>query len=393
MKPAKTINPQDWMTAPETVAVMAALGDGNALFVGGCVRNTLLGEAVEDIDIATTLTPDEVTTALKGAGLKAVPTGIEHGTITAVSGGKPYEITTLRKDVKTDGRHATVAFSKDWAEDAARRDFTMNTLLADPRGNIFDPLGQGLTDLESRKVVFVGDPSKRIEEDTLRILRYFRFHALYADGNPAPEALAACKAASDKIPSLSKERITQEFFKILSTKRCVSILNIMFENNILYEFSVPEYDPDLLKHLCGFQDRYGLAFIASRLWVLAGFSREALQKFETLLLIPKVFKKDIEAIAGVLALPDLAEDHAVKVAIYRYGRVPTAQALMIELANDRVINGYAPTAINIIQNWDVPDFPVSGEDLIKKGVPQGPELGRELERLEDEWIANGFKPG
>lgn len=379
------------MITDEAKAVMAALGEGNALFVGGCVRNALLGETVDDIDIATKLTPEKVVKALKAADIKAIPTGMEHGTITAVINKQPFEITTLRKDVDTDGRHATVAFSTDWAEDAARRDFTMNTLLMDTDGNVFDPLGRGLDDLRARKVLFVGDPSKRIAEDYLRILRYFRFHARYAKGDPDAKALAACKAAADKIESLSKERITQEFFKILSSKHPVSILEIMFQNNVLKRFSKDRYNPELLKHLCEFQDRYGLAFVAARLWVLAGFSVENLKSFEELLLIPKVFKKDIEAIAGVLALPDLSDDHAVKVAVYKYGRVPTAQSLMIELANDRVMNGYAPKALEIIQKWDVPDFPVSGDELMKKGVPQGPELGQELERLESEWIARGFK--
>lgn len=391
MKPASKLDIQDWMTSKEASAVMEALGDGNALFVGGCVRNALLGKTVDDIDIATTLTPDEVTKRLEKAGIKAVPTGIEHGTVTAVMDGKPFEITTLRKDVETDGRHAVVAFSTDWAEDAARRDFTINTLLADQKGNIFDPLGQGLDDLRARNVVFVGDPAQRIAEDHLRILRYFRFHALYASGDPDKDALQACKDAGDKIPSLSKERITQEFFKILSVDDPVSVLKIMFDHNILKQFSKPEYDAELLGHVCDFQNRYGLAFVSARLWVLAGFKEANLQSFEELLLIPKVFKKDIEAIAAVLALPDLSEDHAVKVAVYKFGRVGAAQALMIELAQDRVMNGYAPKALEIIQKWDIPNFPVSGEDLIKKGVPQGPELGRELERLEEEWIERGFK--
>ena len=390
MKPVSKLDIQDWMISKEAGAVMEALGAGNALFVGGCVRNALLGKAVDDIDIATKLTPDEVVRRLEKDGIKTVPTGIEHGTVTAVADGKPFEITTLRKDVETDGRHAVVAFSTDWAEDAARRDFTMNTLLADQDGNIFDPLGQGLDDLRARRVVFVGAPAQRIAEDHLRILRYFRFHALYASGDPDADALKACQDAADKIPALSKERITQEFFKILSVDDPVSVLKIMFEHNILKQFSKLEYDTDLLGYVCEFQNRYGLAFVAARLWVLAGFKETNLQSFEELLLIPKVFKKDIKAIASVLALPDLSDDHPVKVAVYKFGRVATAQALIIELAQDRVMNGYAPEALGIIQKWDVPNFPISGEDLIKKGVPQGPELGRELERLEEEWIKRGF---
>ncbi len=390
MKSVSTLKAQDWMNAPETKSVMDALGDGNALFVGGCVRNTLLDEPVEDIDIATKLVPEEVVSSLEAANIKAVPTGIEHGTVTAVVEGKPFEITTLRKDVETDGRRATVSFSEDWAEDAKRRDFTMNTMLADMDGQVFDPLGQGLEDLQARRVVFVGEPSERIAEDHLRILRYFRFHALYADGEPDEAALKACREGADKIPSLSKERITQEFFKILSVDAPVSILETMFENNILKEFSFAGYNPEMLTHLCTFQNNYGLVFLASRLLVLAGFAEKNIKAFDGFLLIPKVFKKDIENLIQVLALPNLSEEHAVKVAIYKYGRVPTVQGLMIEIAQDRVMNGYGPKAIEIIQNWDIPNFPISGEDLIKKGASEGPELGRELQRLEDEWIKNGF---
>lgn len=390
MKSASTFEPQDWMKAPETLAVMKALGDGNARFVGGCVRNALLGEPVDDIDIATTLKPEDIIAALEKANIKAIPTGIEHGTVTAVEDGKPFEITTLRKDVETDGRHATVAFSADWVEDAKRRDFTMNTLLMDIGGNVYDPLGQGLEDLRARKVMFVGNPEERIAEDHLRILRYFRFWALYGKGELDKDALEACKAAADKIKDLSRERITQEFFKILSVDEPVSILSIMFENNILKCFSESGYNAELLKHVCDFQNRYGLRFLASRLLVMAGLDKNNLNDFEEFLLIPKVFKRDIENMIQVLALPDLSDDHTVKVAVYKFGRVPTAQSLVIELAQDRVMNGYAPKALEIIQNWDIPNFPITGEDLIKKGSSQGPELGRELERLENEWIERGF---
>ena len=165
----------------------------------------------------------------------------------------------------------------------------------------------------------------------------------------------------------------------------------MFKNNILKEFSEYGYDAVLLRYVCKFQDDYSLGFLASRLLILAGLKPEPPDSFEEYLLIPKVFKKDMQAISGVLSLPDLSDDQAVKVAIYKYGRVPTAQALMIELAQDRVINAYAPKALDIVQNWDVPDFPVTGEDLIKEGHKPGPDLGAELTRLEDEWIAGGFE--
>jgi poly(A) polymerase len=257
-------------------------------------------------------------------------------------------------------------------------------------GHIYDPLGTGLADLEARRVIFVGNPGQRIAEDYLRILRFFRFHAFYGKGAPDEAALKACRAASDRIETLSRERITQEFLKILSVDSPVEIFDLMFDNNVLKDFLFPEYEKNILKHLCLFQKRYGLAFIAARLFVLAGMKTGNVEAMDDFLLLPKVFRKDMEAIETVLALEDLCHDMAVKAAIYKYGRVPTAQALMIELAQDRVMNGYAPKALDLVQNWDIPDFPVSGEDLLKAGHEPGPALGEKLAELEEEWIRGGF---
>lgn len=393
MKPIKKIPVQDWMTLKEVSAVMEALGGAeHARFVGGCVRNTLLGKPVDDIDIATKWTPDQVMEKMQDAGIKAIPTGIDYGTITAVANKRGFEITTLRKDVETDGRRAVVAYSTDWLEDAKRRDFTMNTLLADEQGNLYDPLGCGLKDLEARKMVFVGEPAARIAEDYLRILRYFRFHAFYGAGEMDKAALKACRAAADQIATLSKERITQEFLKLLSCDQPQHVLRIMFDNGILKELQFKEYSSDLLGYVCDFQNRYGLGFIASRLLTLCGFEEKNVQAVSKFLLLPKVFLKDIEKMIQVLNLPDLGNDHALQVAIYKYGRVPTAQCLMIELATDRVMNGYAPNALKIIQNWDISDFPLSGDDLIKAGIAPGPELGKKLSTIEQWWINQNFKP-
>jgi len=390
MKSVKQIPKQKWMTAASTIKIMDALGQGEALFVGGCVRNALLGIEVTDIDIATKHHPEKVIEILEGQNIKVVPTGITYGTVTAVIDKKGFEITTLRKDVETDGRRAVVAYADSWAEDAQRRDFTMNTLLMDQEGRIFDPIEQGVRDLKAGKVRFVGDAKQRIDEDVLRILRFFRFHALYGQDVPEDNGVKACAQAADKIRTLSKERITQEFLKILSVDNPVDVLGIMFEHNVLKEFNFGENTLENLKHLCTFQNNYGLGFIASRLFMLANLNQQNVSSMEALLLLPKVFKKDIQAIDNILRLDDLSNDHAVKVAVYKFGRVTTAQALMIELATDRVMNGYAPTAIDIIQNWDIPNFPITGEDLIKEGIPQGPELGEELEKRENEWIGNGF---
>ncbi len=389
MDVARIIKPQEWMMAQEIRTVMAALGEGKALFVGGCVRNCILDAVVEDVDIATSLLPDDVMRVLNVAGVKVIPTGIEHGTVTAVLNAKKYEITTLRIDNKTDGRHAEVSFSKDWIADAKRRDFTMNTLLMNMVGQVFDPLGCGLRDLEAGRVEFVGNPVTRLEEDYLRILRFFRFHALYGRGDMSADALAACRAAAQNIDKLSRERVTQEFFKILSVDTPSAVLKIMFDNNILRDLL--DCNLDVLEHVCKFQCDYNLRFLASRLFTLCGFDLKKMNNLKSLLLVPKVFIRDIQALDGVLELPDLSDDKAVKVAVYKFGRVAVAQALMIELATDRVTNAAVFKALKIVQKWDIPQFPISGNDLIAQGYEAGPALGAALERLEDEWIARGFK--
>ncbi|MCB1682464.1 MAG: CCA tRNA nucleotidyltransferase [Alphaproteobacteria bacterium] len=396
LEAAKTIPPQDWMISQESRQLLAALETGEkqdhpvALFVGGCVRNALLNLPVEDVDLATRLKPEKVIEKLEKAGITVIPTGLQHGTVTAVINKLHFEITTLRHDVETDGRHAVVTFTENWLEDAKRRDFTMNTLLADSNGKIYDPTGQGLDDLDARRIRFVGEARKRIEEDYLRILRFFRFHAIYGLGDFDPDALKACRASADKIGTLSRERITQEVFKIMASDKPYRILEIMFKNNILKEFSHLEYQPDFFEHFCNFQKRYGLISLPARLFVQAGLKEGNIKAMEKLLLFPKVFLKDMQALSGALNLPDLSCDPAVRVCIYRFGRVIAAQALMVELAQDRVMNAYAPKALDLIQNWEVPDFPVTGNDLIKAGIPQGPELGEKMQKLEDWWIEDGF---
>jgi poly(A) polymerase len=393
LQSVRKIDPPVWMRTEQSRAVMQCLSADSknpaALYVGGCVRNFLMGEEVEDIDIATIHTPPEVLRRLEASGIKYVPTGIEHGTVTAVLSGQHFEITTLRRDVETDGRRAVVAFSEDWAEDAARRDFTINTLLCSAEGDVYDPTGQGLSDLAAGRVAFVGDPALRIAEDYLRILRFFRFHARYGKDAPDEAALKACRAAADQVMGLSAERITQEIFKILAVKNPAPVLSLMFSCGILLRLQASGFNPQHLEWLCGMQDLYGLANTSARLFMLVGCDLAAAKNFEPPLLIPKVFKKDMEALAEVLALPDLSNEHSVQEAVYRHGRHAAAQGLMVELALDRVMHGQAPAAIKIIQNWQIPDFPLTGHDLIARGLA-GPDLGAALERLEQQWIESGF---
>jgi len=230
-----------------TRAVMTALeakgGAGCARFVGGCVRNAVIGVSPEgvDIDVATILTPGEVTAALADAGLKSVPTGIEHGTVTAIAEGKPFEVTTLRRDVSTDGRRAVVAFTNNWAEDAQRRDFRLNALYADGSGALYDPTGHGVADARAGRIVFVGDASRRIEEDYLRILRFFRFHAWYGRGEPDPAAVAACRALKDMLAGRPGERVSKELLKLLAAADPRPSVRLMAEAGVL-EVVLPEAD-------------------------------------------------------------------------------------------------------------------------------------------------------
>ena len=232
-----------WLDAPGTQAVMAALsGAGHrALAVGGCVRNALLGAPVADVDLATDARPERVSALARAAGLKAVPTGIEHGTVTVVAGGVPHEVTTFRRDVETDGRHAVVAFSDDVAEDAARRDFTMNALYAEADGRVVDPLG-GLPDLRARRLRFVGEPEARIREDHLRILRFFRFHAWYGRGAPDADGLDACARLAEGVDRLSGERVGAEMKRLLAAPDPAASLLAMEEAGVLGRVA-PGADP------------------------------------------------------------------------------------------------------------------------------------------------------
>lgn len=388
-KIARHVNRPEWMLRPETQRLLHLLPE--AMFVGGCVRNVLIGGSADDIDLAISLKPEEVMARLKAEkGISVIPTGLQHGTVTVVIGDYTYEVTTLRHDQDTDGRHATISYTDDWCEDAKRRDFTVNTLLMDGKGNVYDPLGQGISDLDARRIVFVGDAARRIEEDHLRILRFFRFSALYADAFDG-DGLKACREAASTIDKLSRERVTQEYFKIISSDKPYEVLDVMFQNDVLTSFDFDLYDAAFFKHFCTFQLRYGLNALPPRLFVAAGMDFSNIKSMERYILFPKVFIKDMKATNGALTLDDLSCDSAVKESVYRFGRSATAQALMIELAQDRVMNGYAPQALDVIQNWDIPTFPVSGMKLMEQGIKQGPELGVELNRLEEEWIKGGFK--
>lgn len=343
------------------------------------MRNWLAGEDAGDIDLATQLLPQEVMKRLKAAGIKVVPTGIDHGTVTAVIDKTPYEITTLRRDVETDGRHAIVSFTDDWLEDAERRDFTINTLSANLHLKIFDPLGRGVDDLKKGKIVFVGNPAERIAEDYLRVLRFFRFYARYGKGKPDKAALAACAVASRKIKTLSKERVTQELLKILQVPKSPSVLQLMRDINILKGVIASSYQVNALTKLIKQQKDKTDEAMAARLVMLAGLKRSGVTRIKEELRLPnKMITQMLEILSAIKTL-DVVSDHSVKLSLYRHGIDLTRQALLIKGAPAKFMKLEA-----------VPVFPVTGKMLLKEGFTAGPAMGRELKRREAAWIKAGL---
>ena len=378
---------QPWLEASATRAVMTALeaagGAGCARFVGGCVRNSLLGQPVDDIDIATLLTPDRTMAALKAAGLKAVPTGVEHGTVTGVSERRPYEITTLRRDVETDGRRAVVAFTQDWAEDAARRDFRLNALYADAEGQVFDPTGGGLDDAAAGRIVFVGQAETRIREDYLRILRFFRFYAWYGRGAPDAAGLAACAALKDGMAQLSAERVSKELLKLLAAPDPRPAVRAMNETGVLVQV-LPQVQPlTLFQALCDVTEDPVLRLSA----LLPAEAGAAAAAAAALRLSNADRDRLIAAVAeGPVVAPDMAPAQA-RAALYRLGRV----AFEDRLARAEAAGGGDGGALRALAaDWTPPRPPVNGRDLARLGVPPGPETGRLLKAFEDGWIADDF---
>lgn len=385
MDKAATINPTLWKPPIESRRIFDALGHDSVRFVGGFVRNALLEHPPSDPDMATVCIPEEVTKRLTGAGIKVVPTGIDHGTVTAVVDGKPFEITTLRRDVETDGRHAVVAFSTDWTEDARRRDFTMNTLLADLDGNVFDPTGQGISDLKAGRVVFVGEPAQRIAEDYLRILRFYRFQALYGRGLADAAAINACQQAAAKISTLSRERITQEMRKIIAIDDPVDILETMRAGSIMPELFHPSYMPENMKSLCRMQGEDDAVMVEARLYILSGGDENHIAALDKYLLFSKEQAKNFAALFIAVAMPC-----GVKERLYRFGRAIALQSILIMAAMEDVV----PDAemMDLLLNWEIPVLPISGDDLKSLGVMPGPPMGDILRAVEAWWIAEDFVP-
>ncbi len=382
---------QPWMiTARRVMDALEAARPGCARYVGGCVRNALLGEPVSDIDIATQLVPEEVTRVMRAAGIAVHPTGMEHGTLTVVADHQPFEVTTLRRDVETDGRRAVVAFTLDWDEDAQRRDFRINALYSDRDGAIFDPTGGGLDDLAARRIVFVGNPETRLREDYLRILRFFRFYAWYGREAPDAAGLAACAKLRAGLDGISVERIWMETKKLCAAVQPIPALEAMQASGVMALLYPEARGLDLLRKLVALEQAEGWAP-------------------DSMLRVQSLFWKDpvaTRALANRLKLsndersrviwpaenetPISAETtpHDVRFAVYRVGAQVVTDCATLALAESG--DPALADVIRLAKAWPKPTMPVTGADLITRGFAPGPAMGEALRKAENAWVASDF---
>lgn len=383
MTPPTKLPEAEWLHRRGLSALIAALG-GEARYVGGAVRDTLLGHAVKDVDIATPLLPEDVMNRLNNADIKVIPTGLEHGTVTAVLPDGPVEITTLRRDVSTDGRRATVAFSDNWEEDAARRDFTINALFADPETLEISDYFDGLSDLDARRIRFIGTAQERIAEDHLRILRYFRFLARFGQDNIDRETFEACRSAAPKLTSLSRERIADEVMKLLATEDPIYAIKEMIAANI-FKHIVSAIDPQAIQVLEALKLREQkfdifpnpvrrLTGLLPKDQAIAGDIAKSL----------RLSKKQQKAVTDRLEHPDINLDSVPSIA-YHHG-TDVAQDIALLFASDDHLSDILQT----LDGWENPVLPLKGSDIIAEGIEPGPVVSKLLTEIEHAWIKEGF---
>jgi len=396
-RPARHIAPPGWMTSPAVRAVCAAIraGGGDIRFVGGCVRDALLLQVPEDIDLATPEPPDRVIALLRKAGIRAVPTGLEHGTITAIVPPEQFQITTLREDVETDGRHAKVRFGRHWAEDAARRDFTINALYADGEGGVFDYVG-GLADITAGMVRFIGDPGSRVREDYLRVLRFFRFHARFGGGDPDAASLQACAAAAGGLQQLSAERVRDELVKLLSLPNVVVPLGLMDANGVLQAI-MPEahFLPGPMAALVDLQRQGGDAGIcqADDPWIrLALLVEERAGGTADRLHLSNAQRLRLERLTKTSGFDweVLSDEAALARRCYDIGpELLLDRALLAASKNESAKAGLIEK-LRPLAGWRRPVFPLRGADLLRHGLRPSPSIGSLLNELEAWWRAGNF---
>jgi poly(A) polymerase len=380
--PARRIPPPDWLGRPALAALLDALGEGR--FVGGAVRDSLLGLPPGDLDLATPHEPAEMVARLARAGIRTVPTGIAHGTVTAIlADGMPIEVTTLRRDVATDGRHATVAFTADWAADAARRDFTLNALYLDRTGGLWDPVG-GIEDCLAGRIVFVGAPLRRIDEDVLRILRFYRFQAHYGRVPADTAARAACSTRADRIDRLAGERLRAETLKLLGAADPSPTVRLMIEDGVLAAYLPAPFHPDRLAALVTVEPA---ADPVRRLAALLepGAGPEVAGRLR----LSAADRDRLARLTGPNPIDPMADGRTQRVALHRWGPALCRDFMLLAAAPgcpERV-----PALLAVADAWTTPALPVGGRDVQMLGIPSGPAVGHLLAAVEAWWIAGDFR--
>jgi poly(A) polymerase len=377
---------------PRLLDVLDGQGE-EARAVGGAVRNALFGEPVRDVDVATTALPQEVIQRVEKAGFRAVPTGIDHGTVTVIVHEKPFEVTTLRQDIETDGRRAVVRFGRDWKADAARRDFTVNALYVDRKGQVFDFTG-GVADVAARRIRFIGDPATRIAEDYLRVLRFFRFHASYSERVFDAAGLAACIAAREQLALLSRERVRNEMMKLLVAPHAIHSLSTMSECGILVDLLAGVPYLASFSNMAKAEAEFGLAADATRrLGALAVRVREDVERLRERLRLTNEEARRLRVAAENWwqISPDMGPV-ARRAVIYRVGPDAYRERVMLAFsrAEEKVDDAGWAELMALPDEWTAPKFPISAQDFIESGVDKGPLLGAALAIAETSWIDSGF---
>jgi poly(A) polymerase len=384
-----------WLDTPSVRQLLAALGTAGieARFVGGCVRDALLGLEIGDIDLATPAVPEAVIAALEAAKIKAIPTGIEHGTVTAVIPPRHFEITTLRHDVETYGRRAKVAFDAGWDEDAARRDFTINALYLAPDGSVYDPVG-GQADLAAHRVRFVGDPATRIAEDVLRILRYYRFEARFGSGDGDAAARAACRASVEKLPMLSAERVARELLRLIEAANPVRALKLMQADGVLAAILPEAMRIDRLERLIPgepLREFDPTSWLLRRLGALISVDAAGAESLAERLRLPTAWRKRLVGLAPPWRIDPHADERAQRLAIYRLGQQRYLDLVSVLAAEDATLSGErAADLLTLALTWEPPSLPLGGADVAALGIAPGPRTGQLLAEVRHWWEEDDF---
>jgi poly(A) polymerase len=385
------------LTDPKLARLLVALETTGCetRVVGGAVRDALLGLTPHEIDLTTTALPDDVVAAAKRAGLKSVPTGVDHGTVTVIVDGAPFEVTTLREDVETDGRFAKVRFGKDFAQDALRRDFTVNALSISTDGKLHDYTG-GLADIEARRIRFIGDPAKRIAEDYLRVLRFFRFHAAHGEGALDPAGLHAAIVAREGLARLSAERVRAELMKLLAARRAVEVARVMSQNGVT-EVVLGICFPARLERLAAIEQASGLRpDVLLRLAALAVLTVEDADRLRARLRLSNGERRRLatlaDALVGLHGVETPPGEFEMTKLLFLHGREGACDAATLAFAESSAPTDNAQwlNALNFLRETPPPRFPIKGADLVARGLAPGEALGATLKSLQANWIRAGF---